>query len=137
MNRNHVYRALLILPIFTSCSSGKEKSPDNDWYDYYTPERIVEGSGIKLPEYAVKYSIDDKGLAEDGRGQQGWLLEMKKTFPQELLDSLVLNDERWGFQDDARQQYFFYEKVSGTECRTIFIGKGNDSIVSVCYEWKK
>ena len=65
MNRNHVYRALLILPIFTSCSSGKEKSLDNDWYDYYTPERIVEGSGIKLPEYAVKYSIDDKGLAED------------------------------------------------------------------------
>lgn len=125
----------MILFVFASCSSSKENP--NDKYDYYTPERIVEGSGITLPEYEVKQSIDDKEYVEDGWGQQGWLLEIKEIFPQEYLDSLVNNDERWEFQDDARQQYFFYEKVSETENREIYIGRGNDSIISVCYDWKK
>lgn len=125
----------MILFVFASCSSSKENP--NDKYDYYTPERIVEGSGITLPEYEVKQSIDDKEYVEDGWGQQGWLLEIKEIFPQEYLDSLVNNDERWEFQDDARQQYFFYEKVSETEYREIYIGRGNDSIISVCYDWKK
>ena len=125
----------MILFVFASCSSSKENP--NDKYDYYTPERIVEGSGITLPEYEVKQSIDDKEYVEDGWGQQGWLLEIKEIFPQEYLDSLVNNDERSEFQDDARQQYFFYEKVSDTECREIYIGRGNDPIISVCYEWKK
>ena len=127
----------MILFVFASCSSRKEKLLDNDKYEYYTPERIVEGSGITLPEYEVKQSIDDKEYVEDGWGQQGWLLEIKEIFPQEYLDSLVNNDERWEFQDDARQQYFFYEKVSETEYREIYIGRGNDSIISVCYDWKK
>ena len=127
----------MILFVFASCSSRKEKLLDNDKYEYYTPERIVEGSGITLPEYGVKQSIDDKEYVEDGWGQQGWLLEIKEIFPQEYLDSLVNNDERWEFQDDARQQYFFYEKVSETEYREIYIGRGNDPIISVCYEWKK
>ena len=127
----------MILFVFASCSSRKEKLLDNDKYEYYTPERIVEGSGIALPEYEVKQSIDDKEYVEDGWGQQGWLLEIKEIFPQEYLDSLVNNDERWEFQDDARQQYFFYEKVSETEYREIYIGRGNDPIISVCYEWKK
>lgn len=127
----------MILFVFASCSSRKEKLLDNDKYEYYTPERIVEGSGITLPEYEVKQSIDDKEYVEDGWGQQGWLLEIKEIFPQEYLDSLVNNDERWEFQDDARQQYFFYEKVSETEYREIYIGRGNDPIISVCYEWKK
>ena len=125
----------MILFVFASCSSSKENP--NDKYDYYTPERIVEGSGITLPEYEVKQSIVDKEYVEDGWGQQGWLLEIKEIFPQEYLDSLVNNDERWEFQDDARQQYFFYEKVSETEYREIYIGRGNDPIISVCYEWKK
>ena len=90
-----------------------------------------------MPEYEVKQSIDDKEYVEDGWGQQGWLLEIKEIFPQEYLDSLVNNDERWEFQDDARQQYFFYEKLSDTESRVIYIGKDNDPIMSVCYEWKK
>ena len=128
---------MLILCFFSSCSSRKEKLLDNDKYEYYTPERIVEGSGITLPEYEVKQSIDDKEYVEDGWGQQGWLLEIKEIFPQEYLDSLVNNDERWEIQDDARQQYFFYEKVSETEYREIYIGRGNDPIISVCYEWKK
>ena len=128
---------MLILCFFSSCSSRKEKLLDNDKYEYYTPERIVEGSGITLPKYEVKQSIDAKELVEDGWGQQGWLLEIKEIFPQEYLDSLVRNDERWEFQDDARQQYFFYEKVSETEYREIYIGKGNDPIISVCYDWKK
>ena len=128
---------MLILCFFSSCSSRKEKLLDNDKYEYYTPERIVEGSGITLPKYEVKQSIDDKELVEDGWGQQGWLLEIKEIFPQEYLDSLVRNDERWEFQDDARQQYFFYEKVSETEYREIYIGKGNDPIISVCYDSKK
>ena len=127
----------MILFVFASCSSRKEKLLDNDKYEYYTPERIVEGSGITLPEYEVKQSIDDKEYVEDGWGQQGWLLEIKEIFPQEYLDSLVNNDERWEFQDDARQQYFFYEKVSETEYREIYIGRGNDPIISVCYDWKK
>ena len=127
----------MILFVFASCSSRKEKLLDNDKYEYYTPERIVEGSGITLPEYEVKQSIDDKEYVEDGWGQQGWLLEIKEIFPQEYLDSLVNNDERWEIQDDARQQYFFYEKVSETEYREIYIGRGNDPIISVCYEWKK
>ena len=125
----------MILFVFASCSSSKENP--NDKYDYYTPERIVEGSGITLPEYEVKQSIVDKEYVEDGWGQQGWLLEIKEIFPQEYLDSLVNNDERWEFQDDARQQYFFYEKVSETEYREIYIGRGNDPIISVCYDWKK
>ena len=125
----------MILFVFASCSSSKENP--NDKYDYYTPERIVEGSGITLPEYEVKQRIDDKEYVEDGWGQQCWLLEIKEIFPQEYLDSLVNNDERWEFQDDARQQYFFYEKVSETEYREIYIGRGNDPIISVCYEWKK
>lgn len=90
-----------------------------------------------MPEYEVKQSIDDKEYVEDGWGQQGWLLEINEIFPQEYLDSLVNNDERWEFQDDARQQYFFYEKVSETEYREIYIGRGNDPIISVCYDWKK
>ena len=130
-----MFSSLMILFVFASCSSSKENP--NDKYDYYTPERIVEGSGITLPEYEVKQSIDDKEYVEDGWGQQGWLLEIKEIFPQEYLDSLVNNDERWEFQDDARQQYFFYEKVSETEYREIYIGRGNDPIISVCYEWKK
>ena len=125
----------MILFVFASCSSSKENP--NDKYDYYTPERIVEGSGITLPEYEVKQSIVDKEYVEDGWGQQGWLLEIKEIFPQEYLDSLVNNDERWEIQDDARQQYFFYEKVSETEYREIYIGRGNDPIISVCYDWKK
>lgn len=125
----------MILFVFASCSSSKENP--NDKYDYYTPERIVEGSGITLPKYEVKQSIDDKELVEDGWGQQGWLLEIKELFSQEYLDSLVENDERWEFQDDARQQYYFFEKVSTTENREIYIGKGNDPIISVCYVWKK
>ena len=132
-----MFSSLMILFVFASCSSRKEKLLDNDKYEYYTPERIVEGSGITLPEYEVKQSIDDKEYVEDGWGQQGWLLEIKEIFPQEYLDSLVNNDERWEFQDDARQQYFFYEKVSETEYREIYIGRGNDPIISVCYEWKK
>ena len=137
MNRHLILLSLLILCFFSSCSSRKEKLLDNDKYEYYTPERIVEGSGITLPEYEVKQSIDDKEYVEDGWGQQGWLLEIKEIFPQEYLDSLVNNDERWEFQDDARQQYFFYEKVSETEYREIYIGRGNDPIISVCYDWKK
>ena len=132
-----MFSSLMILFAFASCSSRQEKLLDNDKYEYYTPERIVEGSGITLPEYEVKQSIDDKEYVEDGWGQQGWLLEIKEIFPQEYLDSLVNNDERWEFQDDARQQYFFYEKVSETEYREIYIGRGNDPIISVCYEWKK
>lgn len=75
-------------------------------------------------------------LKMDG-GQQGWLLELATTFDNNVLDSLVRDDDRWYFQDDVRQQYYFYEKVSITESREIYIGKDNDPIISVCYSWKK
>ena len=106
-------------------------------YSEFTPEKIVYGSGLTLPEYKIQKDINDKDLIEDGWGQQGWLLEISRTYDNKFLDSLVRFDERWEFQNDARQQYFFYEKLSGTESRVIYIGKDNDSIMSVCYEWKK
>ena len=106
-------------------------------YSEFTPEKIVYGSGLTLPEYKIQKDINDKDLIEDGWGQQGWLLEISRTYDNKFLDSLVRFDERWEFQNDARQQYFFYEKLSGTESRVIYIGKDNDPIMSVCYEWKK
>ena len=106
-------------------------------YSEFTPEKIVKGSGLTLPKYKIQQDINDKDLIEDGWGQQGWLLEISRTYDNEFLDSLVRFDERWEFQNDARQQYFFYEKLSGTESRVIYIGKDNDPIMSVCYEWKK
>ena len=106
-------------------------------YSEFTPEKIVYGSGLTLPEYKIQKDINDKDLIEDGWGQQGWLLEISRTYDNKFLDSLVRFDERWELQNDARQQYFFYEKLSGTESRVIYIGKDNDPIMSVCYEWKK
>lgn len=106
-------------------------------YSEFTPEKIVKGSGLTLPKYKIQQDINDKDLIEDGWGQQGWLLEISRTYDNEFLDSLVRFDERWVFQNDARQQYFFYEKLNGTESRVIYIGKDNDPIMSVCYEWKK
>ena len=106
-------------------------------YSEFTPEKIVKGSGLTLPKYKIQKDINDKDLIEDGWGQQGWLLEISRTYDNEFLDSLVRFDERWEFQNDARQQYFFYEKLNETESRVIYIGKDNDSIMSVCYEWKK
>lgn len=109
----------------------------NSRYKEFTPERIVEGSGIVLPLYILKKDINDRNLVEDGWGQQGWLLELATTIDNNVLDSLVRDDDRWYFQDDVRQQYYFYEKVSITESREIYIGKDNDPIISVCYSWKK
>lgn len=106
-------------------------------YSEFTPEKIVNGSGLTLPEYEIQQDINDKDLIEDGWGQQGWLLEISRTYDNKFLDSLVRFDERWEIQNDARQQYFFYEKLSDTESRVIYIGKDNDPIMSVCYEWKK
>ena len=106
-------------------------------YSEFTPEKIVKGSGLTLPKYKIQQDINDKDLIEDGWGQQGWLLEISRTYDYKFLDSLVRFDERWEFQNDARQQYFFYEKLNETESRVIYIGKDNDPIMSVCYEWKK
>ena len=106
-------------------------------YSEFTPEKIVKGSGLTLPKYKIQEDINDKDLIEDGWGQQGWLLEISRTYDNEFLDSLVRFDERWEFQNDARQQYFFYEGLSETDSRGSYIGKDNDPIMSVCYEWKK
>lgn len=106
-------------------------------YSEFTPEKIVDGSGLTLPKHKIQQDINNKDLIEDGWGQQGWLLEISRTYDNKFLDSLVRFDERWEFQNDARQQYFFYEKLSDTESRVIYIGKDNDPIMSVCYEWKK
>ena len=106
-------------------------------YSEFTPEKIVNGSGLTLPKYKIQQDINDKDLIEDGWGLQGWLLEISRTYDNKFLDSLVRFDERWEFQNDVRQQYFFYEKLSDTESRSIYIGKDNDPIMSVSYLWKK
>lgn len=40
----------------------------NSRYKEFTPERIVEGSGIVLPLYILKKDINDRNLVEDGWG---------------------------------------------------------------------
>ena len=96
---------------------------------------VAEGTGIFLEEYTLVDALDDKNLQEDGWGQQVWLVKQKYPIEKVVLDSLVENDNRWEFQNDARQQYFFYED-KGNSYRTIYIST-DDSIMSLSYQWKK
>lgn len=114
-----------------ACSQLSNKRKD------LTLEKIVEGCGISLPQYKIINTNNDNDLLEGDWRQQGWILELEKKLDNNILDSLVVFDDRWCFQNDARQQYYFYDKASETESREIYIGKGDDFIISICYEWKK
>ena len=104
MNLTKTYHAILCAMFLTGLIACNNS---NNRYNEFTPERIVNGSGLTLPEYKIKRDINDKDLIEDGWGQQCWHLELSRTYDNKFLDSLVRFDERWEFQDDARQQYSF------------------------------
>lgn len=122
---------MLIIGLFSIFFACKEKAEN----EQYTPEFISKGSGIILDNYKIIEKYDDKDYQEDGWGQQVWLVKQSHPIKKEILDSLVTNDSRWEFQNDARQQYFFHENKK-YKYKTIYIST-DDSIMSLCYEWKK
>ena len=123
----HCVTIVILLLFTTSCN--------HEHNDNITIEMVAEGTGIFLEEYTLVDALDDKNLQEDGWGQQVWLVKQKYPIEKVVLDSLVENDNRWEFQNDARQQYFFYED-KGNSYRTIYIST-DDSIMSLSYQWKK
>lgn len=133
---NHkVLTKTLLLTILIGVSILNVACQTKSKYEQYTPKYIAKGSGIILDYYEVIEKYDDKDLQEDGWGQQVWLVKQDHPIRKQFLDSLVTNDNRWDFQNDARQQYFFYED-KGNSNRTIYIST-DDSLISLSYEWKK
>lgn len=125
----------LLIPILIGVSILVATCKPKSNYEQYTPEYIAKGSGNILGHYEVIEKFDDKNLQKDGWGQQVWLVKQGHPIKKVFLDSLVINDNRWEFQDDTRQQYFFYEN-KGNCNRTIYIST-DDSIMSLAYNWKK